>query len=98
MKRGEPPLNIRAGPHLLGRSEQYPYATGVHSVEEQFLSCVSLGVMDKRDLVGGDARSDKLRTDIVINIESSRIRGRKVAEDQLSRALVLSRLPNLDDA
>ena len=76
MKRGEPSLNISAGPHLLGRSEQYPYTTGVHSVEEQFLRYVTIGVMDKRDLACGDARSDELRTDIVINVESSRIRDR----------------------
>src|SRR5476651_1787287 len=98
MKCHEPPLNIRAGAHLLRRSEHYPYPASVHRIKEQLLGCVRLGVMDKRDLVGGDPRFDKLRTDIVVNIESFRIGRRKVAEDQLSRALALSRLPNLDDA
>ena len=50
MKRDEPPLNIRAGAHLLGRSEQYPNSPGVHRIEEQLLGCVRLGVMDERDL------------------------------------------------
>src|ERR1035437_1422972 len=98
MECHEPPLYIRAGAHLLRRSEHYPYPASVHRIEEQLLGCVRLGVMDKCDLVGGDTGFDKLRTNVVVNVESFRIGRRKVAEDQLSRALTLSRLPNLDDA
>src|ERR1019366_7821345 len=84
--------------HLLRRSEHYPYPASVHRIEEQLLGGVRLGVMDKRDFVGGDTGFDKLRTDIVVNVESLRIGRRKVAEDELSRALLLGRLPKLDDA
>src|ERR1035438_10325878 len=98
MECHEPSLNIRAGAHLLRRSEHYPYPPGVHRIKEQLLGCVRLGVMDKRDLVGGNTGFDKLRTDIVVNVESFRIGRRKVAKDELSRAFALSRLPNLDDA
>src|SRR5437763_8366642 len=98
MEFHEPSLNIHSGPHLLGRSEQYPYPTSIHRIEEQFLGCVGLGIMDERDFAGGDARSEELRTDIVVNVESFRIGRRKIAKDELSRALALGRLPNLDNA
>ena len=70
MERDEPSLNIRAGAHLLGRSEQYAYSPRVHRIEKQLLGRVRLGVMDERDLAGGNARVDELRTDIVVNVES----------------------------
>src|ERR1700729_3769684 len=98
MERDQPPLNICAGTHLFGRSEQYPYAPSVHGIEQQFLGCVCFGVMDKRDLCSGNTSFDELRTDIVVNVESVRIGRRKVAKDQLGRTLVLGRLPDLDDA
>ena len=98
MERHQPPLNIRAGAHLLGRSEQHPDPPRVHCIEEQFLGGIRLGVVDKRDLITGDACFHKLRTDIVVNVESSGIGRRKVAENELRRALGLRSVPNLDDA
>ena len=54
--------------------------------------------MNERDFAGGDASSEQLRTNIVVDIESFRIGRGKVAKDELSRTLILSRVPNLDDA
>ena len=86
MERHKPPLNVRAGAHLLRRSEQNPHPPGVHGIEEELLRCVRLGVMDERDLAGGDTRFDELRTDFVVDVESFRIGRGKVAEDKLGRA------------
>src|SRR6202044_594549 len=98
MERYEPLLNVCACAHLLSRSKQHPNPPRVDRIEEQLLGGISLGVVDKRDLVGGDARFDQLRTDIIVNIKSFRIGRRKIAKDQLGGPLVLSRVPNPDDA
>src|SRR5580693_9120182 len=98
MKRDEPLLNICSGAHLLSRSEQHADAPGVHRIEEQLLRRVGLGIMNKRDFQSVDTCLHKFATDIIVNIKSFRIGRRKIAKDELSGTLVLSRVPNLDDA
>ena len=70
MKRDEPSLNIRAGAHLLGRSEQYANSPGIYRIEKKLLGGVRLGIMDECDFARGNTRRDELRTDIIVNIES----------------------------
>ena len=70
MKCHETSLNVGAGAHLFGRTEQYAHSARIHAIEKHLLGGVGLGVMDERDLAGGNARCDELRTDIVVNIES----------------------------
>jgi hypothetical protein len=93
MERHEPPLDIRAGTHLFGRAKQYPHPPCIDGIEEQLLGSIGLGVVDERDLGGGDACLDELRTDIVVDVEALRIGGGKVAEDELRRASLTSRVP-----
>jgi hypothetical protein len=84
MKGYQEPLNICTSAHLLGRSQQDSNPPGDHSIEEELLRNIRLGVMDERDLRRRDSSLDELGTDIVINVESVRVRRRKVAEDELS--------------
>jgi hypothetical protein len=66
MKGYQKPLNVRARAHLLGRSQQDSNPPGDHSIEEQFLRNVRLGVMDERDFRGRHSGLDELGADIVI--------------------------------
>src|ERR1039457_3639154 len=98
MERHQPPLNVRASAHLLGRSEKHADPASVHRIEEQLFGRVGFGLMNKRNLMGWHTCFHKFRTDIVVNVESFGIGRRKVAEDKLSGALGLRRAPNLEDA
>ena len=90
MKGYQKPLNVSARTHLLGRSQQDSNPPGDHRVKEEFLRNVSLGVMDERDLGGRHPGPDELGTDILIDVEPLRVRRRKVAENELSAALLVN--------
>ena len=98
MKGYQEPLNVCARAHLLGRSQQDSNPPGDHSIEEQLLRDIRLGVMDERDLCSRHSRLDELGTDILIYVESLRVRRRKIAENELSAAFLLAGPPDADYA
>jgi hypothetical protein len=98
MESYQKPLNVRSRAHLLGRSQQDSNSPGDHSVEEELLRNVRLGVMDERDLRSRHSGLHELGADILIYVEPFRVRRREMAEDELSAAFLLAGPPDADDA
>jgi hypothetical protein len=59
MQGDEALLHVGADAHLLGRTEQDTHLAFAHPAEQACLLRVRLGVVDERDLLGGQAPLDR---------------------------------------
>ena len=74
-------LHIGPGAHLLGGAEQDAHLPGPHLAEQLLLLRLGVGVMDKGDLLTGDASRYQFVPDVLIDIERAVPLGRgEVAE------------------
>ena len=88
-------LAVGASTHALGAAQQDTHLTAPHFAEQIFLLYLTLGVVDKGDLVFGNAQFQQLRANIIINAEGAIILwGREVAKNHLRGALVCGAFPD----
>ena len=74
-------LHVGPGAHLLGGAEQDAHLPGPHLAEQLLLLRLCVGVMDKGDLLTGNACRHQLIPDVLIDIERAVPLGRgEVAE------------------
>ena len=74
-------LHVGPSAHLLGGAEQDAHLPGTNLAEQLLLLRLGVGVMDKGDLLTGDASRHQLVPDVLVDIESPVPLGRgQVAE------------------
>jgi len=94
MERDQPALNVRAGTIFSARSEHTRTLPAFTASNSNFLVVSFRPSWITRSQAVGIPALTSFRTDIAVNVESVRIGRRKVAEDELGRALALGRLPD----
>ena len=69
MERNESVLDVHASPHLESTPHEDAHLTGANLCEQFLLPHLSIGFMDERDLLTGDAAGDELFPDVIVNRE-----------------------------
>ena len=89
-------LHVGADAHLLRRPQQDTHRTFADPAEQLCLLGIGFGVVDVRDLVGGQALFDEVIPQVLIDAEfPAALRGRQVAEHQLGALAPCGSLPDL---
>ena len=83
MERGQPLLHVGPRPHFFRGADQDADSPGVHSIEQCFLLGVAVGVVDEGDLGLRHACFNQFYADLVVDVETRRVRRREVAEHEL---------------
>ena len=89
-------LTVGACAHALGTAQQDTHLTGAHLCEQVFFLGFALGVMDVGDFILGDAHTQQLFTNVIIDAECAvAFRCGQVTENHLGGALICGALPDL---
>ena len=96
MQGDKPLLHVGADPHLLRRSQQDTHRAFAHPAEQPCLLGIRFGVVDERDLVGGQALCDEVIPKVLVDAEfPAALRRRQIAEHELGTLAARCSLPDL---
>ena len=91
-------LYVCSSSHLEGGTHQHPDLASAYLGEQLLLLRITVGVVDKFDLIGGDAHLNEFTPNVIIDVEATvPLRSGQVAKYKLCRFLIRCLLPNIED-